>query len=362
MGRTYYIIDSIKGGCGKTTFSIMLSQWLEEFNVNKDPENEQENERKKHVCLLDFDFLGTGLINLFLTGKQKEEFEKNYIYITDKIRDFQTGAKKYIYTCETYGATFYIGFSNPDYKVKKGYRVSSQLNYTPAVNYGVFRKGVQNILAEKETGIKDKEGSEKKGSDLEGQIDGEANRIVLDMSPGMDTYSEMVKECLFDKKHSGTLGDDSKRFHFLMTGMDLGHISATQNYFKVLTKSEDKMADKFFIVINDPMRMGQALAGENGEDEIAIYTAVVEEFKKELRTLEEVYQNKIWFLVLNHFDEYAKAMHERIPFCSKKASRDLFAKKPIRFWGAWKDNTLKELVSGVGGKDESEALMKCLTE
>ena len=134
MGRSFYLIDSIKGGCGKTTFAIMLTQYLEQIA-----------EADNHTVLLDFDFLGTGLINLFLTKDQITEFEKNHKYVTDKIRGFKTEDAKYICDCTIEDTHFYVAFGNPEYMTKHAYRLSSKFNYTPVINYGIFRRGIQSI-------------------------------------------------------------------------------------------------------------------------------------------------------------------------------------------------------------------------
>ena len=48
--RIYNVVQSVKGGCGKTTFSIMLSSFL---GLNKN------REKMGETCLLDVDFQGT---------------------------------------------------------------------------------------------------------------------------------------------------------------------------------------------------------------------------------------------------------------------------------------------------------------
>ena len=55
--RVYNIVQSVKGGCGKTTFSIMLAGFL--------GKKENRDECGK-TCLVDADFQGTSLIHLFI--------------------------------------------------------------------------------------------------------------------------------------------------------------------------------------------------------------------------------------------------------------------------------------------------------
>ena len=345
MGRKYYVIDSLKGGCGKTTFSIMLSQFLEEIN--------KKAGKEEHVCLLDFDFLGTGLINIFLPREiQEEKYANEYRYITEKIRNFKSESFKYIYKCqissenlEGKAADFYIGFGDPYNGKKTGYRLAAEFNHMPAVNYGVFRKGILDILSEDD-------------KNLEEQIEGTVNSVVLDMSPGMDSYSETVKECLFDRKHT-IVTDESRTYYFLMMGMDFSHISAAQNYFYDFISDDGKMPDKIFIVINDPMKMGEKLG-----DEKTNYNATAEEFKKSIdEKLNAEYRSRIYFLVLNHFEGYAKLTHNRIALCgNRKDKEQIFLDSPIRYWAPWETAKMREIGTNEEKLIEKDLLIKCLTE
>ena len=331
MDRSYYMIDSIKGGCGKSTFAIMLADYLERKEI--------EGGNPFHTCLLDFDFLGTGLINIFLTETEINEFKSDYIFITDRIRDFQTEAEKYIYKWKTEKHCFFIGFGDPDYRSKQVYSLSSKFNYTPVVNLGGFRKGIQSII-----GINDKDGKEI--SELESQISGKVKNIVMDMSPGMDSYSEAVKECFFDKRHSIALSDKCKTKYFLMTGMDPSHIAAAKSYFKMFVNSEDKIPDKIFIVINDPMCIAQKLAEKENMSEGEIYEAAVRKFTEKFE-LDDEYRKRICFIILNYFEEYVQLIHQQLPLSSRteKEINEIFKGTPFKYWMQWDDSKIRLVVA-----------------
>lgn len=323
MGRQYYVIDSIKGGCGKTTFAIMLTRFLEDFY-----EKEKEKEKKrKRACLLDVDFLGTGLINIFLSKERQERFKNDYFYITQKIRNYQSDRKKYIYPCEVDGNELLVGFGDPDYGRKTGYHLMSEFNHVPVISYGIFRKGVRDILDED-------------GDGLETQIDGTVESVILDMSPSVDAFSETVKDSLFDKRNR-VVSAESKVYYFLMLGIDSSHIAATRNYFKSFICSDNKVPDKIFVVINDPLKMGKAISESEGGEEKTIYDAATASFKNELLqgVVSQEIEDRIFFLVSNQFDDYAKHINARKPLEGTKDN--LFLDIPVRFYGSWEDPSLK---------------------
>lgn len=344
MARAYYIVDSIKGGCGKTTFSIMLSQYLQKMDSGR------------NTCLLDFDFLGTGLLNLFLDEKTREAFRSSHCYLTEIIRGFNVGNKPFLYDCNVDESRFLIGFGESSYKSKGAFAVSSKFNYTPVTSYGVFRNGLKNILA-----------SGGGGASLDSQVNGGIQNVVMDMSPGMDTYSEIVKECMLDKRHSYFLPKNVKRYYFLMMGMDSSHIVAAQNYFQSFMDSEDKVPDKIFVVINDIQKRAKAIS----DSEVEVYKAVISEFKRGVKSIAK-YHRKTHFLVLNHFDNYSMKLHLREALMSTKKSKydNIFLSTPFRFWGDWDEESLhvvdtedwKEIVNPVTNEKMKGTLLKCLTE
>ena len=300
MERSFYLIDSIKGGCGKTTFAIMLTELLERMQG-----------RTGHTVLLDFDFLGTGLINLFLSEDQLKDFKQNNIYITEKIRDFHTGDQPYIYSKKVKGIPLYVAFGNPEYMTKHAYRISSKFNYTPVINYGIFRSGIQHILHD--------------------------------------------EDAFFDKRHSLNLKGKTRCTYVLMMGTDPSHVAAAKNYFELLVNSDDKMPDKIYIIINDSMRIARLI---NPDAEIDSYNALVNLFRQ--ISIGPEYQERIEFFVLNYFENYAKKIHENIALFadSIESSEDgetIFLDNPFRFWGTWTSEGLKEIK---GSDYDSEEMIK----
>lgn len=325
MCRVYHIIDSIKGGCGKTTFAIMLTEYLERKYKEK---GEVDPEKAEHACLLDVDFVGTGMVDLFFSADQKKEYLKEHTYLTDRIRGFRVEDQQYIASFPICGRTIYVGFGDPDFKTKEKFRFSSKYNYTTVIGYGIFRSGIKSVL--------------KKGA-LEQQIKGKVGSVVLDMSPGLDAYSESVKDSIFDKNYSSFLDKRDRRNYYLMVGMDASHLSSARDYFYEFLTGEDKMsADQIFIVFDDVLQYFAGRPGENlggTQEEKEQYNSRIEKFCEILKQFPEDLQEKIHFLVLNPFYEYSKILHtlKNLSYLSAETEdnrgmfHDFFTKSPFRF-------------------------------
>lgn len=320
MGRVFHIIDSIKGGCGKTTFAIALTEYLErKYAERKQGDNLEEWE---HACLLDMDFVGTGMIDLFFQEEGKKEYLKKYKYLTDKIRNFQMEDKYYIGKIPISDQALYIGFGDPDFKIKEQFRCSSKYNYATVISYGIFRSGIRGIL---------------KAGGLEDQIKGKVSSIVLDMSPGLDPYSEAVKENIFGKRHSDFMEKSDRRNYYFMVGMDQSHLSSAKEYCREFLSGEDKKeADHIFIVFNDVLQYfsGRNISAKTENESKAQYNSRIDGFNEALASVvqDEKTKKKIHYLVLNPFADYAKALHNLEPLeKSLKKSKDFFGTVPFRY-------------------------------
>lgn len=344
MGKCYYMIDSIKGGCGKTTFAIMLAQFLQKANEDRSVDD--------RVCLLDFDFLGTGLAYLFFAESVSTRLTRDYEYITKIIRGFDIDDKKYLYDGKIGDTPFLVGFGDPDYRKKEACYISSKLNYTPVIHYGVFRNGIQKILKK----------------NFEDQIDKTVESVVLDMSPGMDAYSQIVKDCLFDKRHSSFLNEDDKRYYFLMTGTDNSQLHAATNYFQEFIYSEDKKPDRMFIVLNDWVDL--AIGDEREENKRKeYYDAWISEFESSLK-ISNSDKDNIIFLVPHYFGKYWTSTHQRTALVDIGKDEQIFEALPFRYWKKWEEKNLKvveaedckELIYSSKTVKSKGELLKCLKE
>lgn len=235
-GVVYNIVDSVKGGSGKTTFaitlSIILNRYLNESSINKETSS----------CLIDMDIQGTALLYL-LYGKtflDIPEKEKDFKFLNDRViavgEDEET-AKKFIYpfcfekSSENY---FDVIFCDPRTESKKKFRSMSNQNYSPEVLYSTFRMGLANML-----------------SGMKRQNPYNYSQIIFDMPPNADGYSDAVYDIMLKKDYS-VLGKEDACNLFLLHTLDMGQRQATLDYFSELASLENfHKFNKIFFVFND---------------------------------------------------------------------------------------------------------------
>lgn len=292
MAIHYHVIDSVKGGCGKTTFAIMLAAFLERM------------EQKEQACILDMDFLGTSMVSLFFAKKGFESLPDHPIYLNEKVRDFHTGDKKYICTFEAGGSEFHIGFASPNQRDKNAFGCTSPMNYVPGISYSMFRNVLKSLL-------------EKNAEKLSAQIPGSQTEektlkhVIFDMPPNYDGFSESVKDCLFDPKHCQTLdeplkrGGDNGEIHkcheFFMLNLDNSHVNATIEYVTQYLKTDRKWPDKIFFVFNNNI-----LLDKNNELG-PVYASRKEQLADALKSFisDKEKLNRIHFLKTAVYEDYA---------------------------------------------------------
>ena len=98
-GIVYNIVDSVKGGCGKSTFSIFLALTLDADRYNELMKEEKEVDMfPPEVCLIDMDLQGTALAYL-LFGEKIKDLKSGTgaeIYLNEKVTKYNSKEKKYI--------------------------------------------------------------------------------------------------------------------------------------------------------------------------------------------------------------------------------------------------------------------------
>ena len=236
--KVYNIVDSVKGGSGKTTFALMLSLLLDNRLTEK-----RENEESS-VCLVDMDIQGSALLYLlfgksFLDGKKDGE---SIAYLNDRVIAVgEESDKKWDYINAFYfkdnrssGPRTDVILCDPRTESKKKFRSMSNQNYSPEVLYSTYRMGLGNML-----------------SGLNGMEAYLHKHVIFDMPPNADGYSDAVYDVLIKKEYS-VMGKNDKCNLFLMSTMDKGQQLATLDYFFEQASSENfQKFDKIFFVFND---------------------------------------------------------------------------------------------------------------
>lgn len=250
--KTFYnIVDSVKGGCGKSTFSIMLALALDDKRRadEKGTEDEKGNQLKTeipNVCLVDMDLQGTAM-GYLLFGKNIEaegikEVAGADIYLNEKATNDDRPQDKYVSRVSwkddsSQSHTFDVVLSSPKQADKNRYKMVSRQNYSPEVLYSTFRKGLANML---------------KRDQLFASSSREYKYVIFDMPPNSDGYSDAVFDCILDVKHRAIRREDECNL-FIVQTLDMGHRYATKDYFvDLITRNQNNEgATRIFFVFNN---------------------------------------------------------------------------------------------------------------
>lgn len=298
MKKVYNIIDSVKGGCGKTTFSLMLSLLLD------DRYKENRNNGESNVCLIDMDIQGSALLYLLFGGNffQDEKEWNAFKFLNDRIvavGDTREETEEYMHRFrfkdkvedgkkadeetekrERNEPGIDVVFSDPRPKIKKKYRSLSNQNYSPEVLYSTYRMGLANML-----------------SKLSEEKPYLHQYVNFDMPPNSDAYSDSVYDVLLKKEYTIMKEDDVCNL-FLLQTLDKGQIRATLDYFDELSSSENfQMINKIFFVFND------WLDYEEGKD---LFDEAVSDVKDNVKNcqLTDKIRDNIYFVGLNFNKKY----------------------------------------------------------
>lgn len=191
-----HIIDSVKGGSGKSCFSARLCCSL----INK----------KRKACIIDLDLLGTSWFHL--CGKTIRQTPGNkIIYLNDIVNDFE------YYKNTRFIQTVVIGFegkwldvpvilANQTEPAKAQYKITDKANTTD-ISYSFFTHIVFKLIKELEKSFDD---------------------IILDMPPNSDPYANNVLiECLKSNfKVQTSL--------YMVSNLNTAHIKSTFNWYENL--------------------------------------------------------------------------------------------------------------------------------
>ncbi len=335
-GVTYNIVDSVKGGCGKTTFSIMLAMAL----------NWRSKQERENVCLIDMDLQGTALEYL-LFGERKKPGEdgKPEIYLNEKVSHYDKKEKKYIAHFTWNGkdkavSRFGVILSSPNQCDKNKYKAVSSQNYSPEVLYSTFRMGLKHLLGKEE---------------LLAQGPYLYEHIIFDMPPNSDGYSDAVYDCMLKKDYT-VLSEKDRCNLFIVLTLDQSQRLATVNYFLNFMAREDgpKINKIFFVFNNYPY------TSDDG------YKERLEEAVRKLKdslaasiSLKEQWEKRIFFVGIHFFKEFFDLCIERDGIKNGPQPEGLI--NPVCHIYDFKikelsDSETKELIPG------TEALITCMRE
>lgn len=197
-----HIVDSVKGGSGKSTFSTKLCYSLIEQN--------------KKACIVDLDLMGTSWYHLYQNAITLNNYanDKRMVFLNDLVNDFEY-YKTMIYdhkidfvrTIDGKQLSIPVIFCNPSPKAKKHFKITDKA-HTVDVSFSFFKNVVFKLLLE----LQEKD----------------YTHIIFDMPPNSDPYSNLILDsCLMvDKKFKTSL--------YMVSNMNQAHVKSTFEWYSDL--------------------------------------------------------------------------------------------------------------------------------
>lgn len=277
----FIIVDSVKGGCGKTVealgAAIRESLNLREGSFEKYYNKLQHKGKYSEVCIIDMDLLGTSIEHTLMQQRFirdskvqcSEEGEvglqrKADIYLNDLVDDGSNFKKQCASTflADTHDGkcTFDLIIASPDEKDRHRFRTSSNSNYVKQITPTYFR-GVLKKLIER---LKD-----------------EYKVIIFDMPPNSDPYTDTVFELMLDineRLDKNKRKKDMVELEIVST-YDRAHIHANADWLAELFSGKDRRwqpLDEVRFILNDNMNVYSAIENRGSIDKDAIKSVILD--------------------------------------------------------------------------------------
>lgn len=219
-----HIVDSVKGGSGKSTFSAILSSFI-------------TPQEKKKVCIIDLDLLGTSW-ELNYKGIFHEEFNQKMVYLNDLVKDFNFYKntifiqKIPVTLCfkekeleQESQIVLDVIFCDPGQKEKNTFKITDKA-YSPDISYDIFHESVMQLIELlNELGYTD---------------------IILDMPPNSEPYSDKVlNSCL---KSKSVFSFPYTVSLYMVANINAAHIDSTFNWYEDFMNNP---SSQHIVTIND---------------------------------------------------------------------------------------------------------------
>lgn len=353
-----HIVSSVKGGCGKTAFSLFKAMEiaLEERKRIVYDKVVDKHIPKSPVLWIDVDFKGTGSKVLFY-GKDKDEFQGinkgctldeleaeaakfstsiyetmdigstnlirfNTDYVPYTINDYLRGDIKelermtvhaHMYTKKEHVGTDTVEksklaqingfldfiFSSPDMGDKKIFQYGGSL---PTIEIGQFTHYMKRILMEiYEMGSMNTKAEK---GEINVRDDFGYKHIVLDMSPGDDAYSEALLNMIY--RWNESLGKDKVKInYYLLTTSDRGHRDTA---ISAVGDVKDRLRSfSFGKDVNVSVVLSEIREEEFSDP--SIQKSIVDDLKNEAKILKFFYQREYYDFCRNGLGRQIEFVH-----------------------------------------------------
>lgn len=321
--RCFSVIDSVKGGSGKTSLSLMLTLAAQEYMQR----TEDAAGDIRHSLLMDMDMQGSSLDYLLFEGKKDENRNVTLNRAPDTLNDailryYRRKTPQFISRPEFFFSNDWGEVpSSPDepteveerprnsYQIavalastkmedRDCFRAVSRMNYSSQITYDAFGSGLRAVLRE---------------SNLNSYLPNELKYIFFDMPPNSNGYSDYVLELLLSggPKNSAIDPEHSRNYFELMT-LDHGHIHATLDWFEQFVNGERyHFPDHFFFVFNNvpPSISSMEFDAEKNQFKDECLRKAVDTIRERLDRiikLKEKDRRRIRFVGVSYQEEYLK--------------------------------------------------------
>lgn len=216
----YFIVDSVKGGCGKSTIALWKA-----INLKL------QGQEKSKVCYVDLDILGTSMEKFI--GCRKDP---NTVYLNDLFAGERNAVKKKKVTTSLNFKVEEIGdknsfildeseeavrisaiFCSPKQKDKNLFR-PNYLTGGQCIDYTFFALRMKELFEELK--------------------DGGYTDIVIDMPPNSDPYTDSVFDLLLHRTSSSSPAKDWTVKLLLISSFDRPNIQANVNWFQEICNKD----------------------------------------------------------------------------------------------------------------------------
>ena len=251
--RCFNIIDSVKGGSGKSSLSLMLALAAQKYM------QDSEDPSANYSLLMDMDMQGSSLDYLLFgndaSAKAKATLNDAILkYYTKETPQFISNPKFYFsddiggvpsdgdeVTAGEGAEAYQIAVALASTKIddRNRFRAVSRMNYSSQITYDAFGSGLKAIL---------------KDANLNSYLSTRPQYVFFDMPPNSNGYSDCILELLLssgDRKASAIASEYPRNYFELMT-LDRGHIGATLDWFQQFVEQEQyHFPDHFFFVFSN---------------------------------------------------------------------------------------------------------------
>ncbi len=196
---TIHIVDSVKGGSGKSTFSAKLALSL-------------KAQKEKKPCIIDLDLLGTSWYYIYANFVDIDNSYNNIVFLNDLISDFDYYKNlnyfneiKFSFGVNELPITIPVIFCNPNPSEKNLFKVDEQNGYSH-VAYSFFFESIKKLVNELEDiGFTD---------------------IIFDMPPNSEQYSDGILNYYLRTNWES----DSKLY--MVSSYNMAHIKSTFAWYR----------------------------------------------------------------------------------------------------------------------------------